>query len=299
MVAFYKHDIPHWMDGTESLSDGAYRAYHVIIGLIYLQEGPIVLNERGIAGRCNQRRDRFRRNLQELVDAGKLRIVGGKIENTRANDEIAKIEAKRKRIANGRVGDHSDIVEAASEHIRTDKPLDLLSADQVPTPIDKTRQEEKKTPPTPPAGGSDASEAWTRFKASWPIGSDLTPQAEATFAALSEPDRAAAVARVPGYVQEARVNDRKLCTARRFLAERRWEGVRYTPPPPPSPNLFIKPSTDPQKWAFWKAFYATQAAQGDRKARSSLAIMTAREPNDNGVVVPRELPKQLGAEAAE
>ena len=44
MVAFYKHDIAAWMDGTESLSDRAYRAYHVIVQMIYLNEGPIALN---------------------------------------------------------------------------------------------------------------------------------------------------------------------------------------------------------------------------------------------------------------
>ena len=32
----------------EALSDGAYRAYHVICQLIYLNEGPVALNEHGI-----------------------------------------------------------------------------------------------------------------------------------------------------------------------------------------------------------------------------------------------------------
>ena len=51
MVAWYKHDIPDWMDGTEGLDDGPYRVHHVVCQLIYLNEGPIALNEKGIAGR--------------------------------------------------------------------------------------------------------------------------------------------------------------------------------------------------------------------------------------------------------
>ena len=54
MVAYYQHDIAAWMDGTEGLSDGEYRVYHIICQLIYLKDGPIVMHETGIAGRCHQ-----------------------------------------------------------------------------------------------------------------------------------------------------------------------------------------------------------------------------------------------------
>lgn len=82
MVAFYKHDIPAWMDGTEQLSDGAYRLYHVVCQLIYLNEGSITLNEHGIAGRCRQSIRTFRANLKELTDAGKLEVIGHKIDGS-------------------------------------------------------------------------------------------------------------------------------------------------------------------------------------------------------------------------
>lgn len=91
MVAWYKHDIPAWMDGTESLSDGAYRAYHVVVQMIYLNGGPITLNERGIAGRCRQHVLKFRNCLKELVDAGKLSLVDDKIHNGRAARELSKL----------------------------------------------------------------------------------------------------------------------------------------------------------------------------------------------------------------
>ncbi len=44
-MEFYRHEIPSWMDGTEALSDGQYRLYHVVCQLIYQNEGPIRLNE--------------------------------------------------------------------------------------------------------------------------------------------------------------------------------------------------------------------------------------------------------------
>lgn len=79
MVGFYKHDIPAWMDGTEALSDGAYRVYHVVVQLIMLNEGPIARNDRGIAGRCNQTVKAFGRYLDELISIGKLTFEGDRI----------------------------------------------------------------------------------------------------------------------------------------------------------------------------------------------------------------------------
>lgn len=87
-MKFYKRHILDWMDGTENLSDGAYRAYDVILNLIYLHEGPITLNEKGIAGRCKQSTRAFRSHLRELFDSGKLALVSGKLVNIRAEKEI-------------------------------------------------------------------------------------------------------------------------------------------------------------------------------------------------------------------
>lgn len=105
MVGWYKHDIPAWMDGTENLSDGAYRAYHVICQLIYLNEGPIALNEHGIAGRCRQSIRAFRRNLQELISAGKLSLENGRLRNSRADSELEKVAENR--INAGKGGENS------------------------------------------------------------------------------------------------------------------------------------------------------------------------------------------------
>jgi len=101
MVEFYNHRIAMWMDGTQGLSDGAYRAYHVIVQLIYLHDGPITFNERGLAARCNQHVLAFRRFFKELTDSQKLAVVDGKVHNRRATDELSRIATRRERKAQG------------------------------------------------------------------------------------------------------------------------------------------------------------------------------------------------------
>lgn len=101
MVSWYKRDIPKWMDGTEGLSDGAYRAYDVIVNLIYLNEEPIKLNEHGIAGRCKQSVRAFRSNLKELLDAGKLTLEDGRLRNSRADFELGNVAKNRENAARG------------------------------------------------------------------------------------------------------------------------------------------------------------------------------------------------------
>jgi hypothetical protein len=84
------------MDGTQGLSDSAYRAYHVICQLIVLNEGPIAFNERGIAGRCNQSLRKLRLNVADLIEAGKLKLEDGKLSNSRPDLEIGDMKVKRK-----------------------------------------------------------------------------------------------------------------------------------------------------------------------------------------------------------
>ena len=83
MVAWYKHDIPAWMDSTEDLDDGAYRVLHVVCQLIYLAEQPIAFNEHGLAGRCRQSLSAFRKNINLLLDSGKLELDLGRLKNSR------------------------------------------------------------------------------------------------------------------------------------------------------------------------------------------------------------------------
>jgi len=101
MVAFYKHDIPAWRGGTATLSDRAYRVYHVIVEQIMLHEGPVALHERSLAGLANRSIRDFRAALAELIAAGKVRIDEEKIHNVRAESELVQIEANRQNAAKG------------------------------------------------------------------------------------------------------------------------------------------------------------------------------------------------------
>lgn len=119
MVAFYKHDIPAWMDGTESLDSAeSYRTYHVIVQLIYQNEGPIKNNEHGIAGRCRQSLKTYRAALANLIKLEKLKLdERGRIDNGRASIELQKIDEQR--IKAGRGGKNS-----AGRPKSADKPLE-------------------------------------------------------------------------------------------------------------------------------------------------------------------------------
>jgi hypothetical protein len=101
MVAWYMHDIPAWMDGTESLDDGAYRVYHVVCQLIYFNDGPITLHEHGIAGRCNMHILSFRKHLKTLLDLGKLTQTDGRLSNNRAATELERVHNRRLTSAKG------------------------------------------------------------------------------------------------------------------------------------------------------------------------------------------------------
>ncbi len=159
MVAWYKHDIPDWMDGTESLSDGAYRAYHVICQLIYLHEGDITLNEHGIAGRCKQSIRAFKTNLQELLDAKKLTLVNGCLRNSRAESELEKVGENRENARTG--GENSG--KSRRNRNASDKPLKNKEAGEAALPekrTDKTRLDE--TRPEETLASQSAPRRWTR-----------------------------------------------------------------------------------------------------------------------------------------
>lgn len=140
MVAFYKHDIPSWMDGTEGLTAEEYRVYHVVVMLIYLNEWPIEANERGLAGRCNMHRLTFRTALASLIKSGKLVLENGQLTNARAVAELASIEENRR---NARKGGKAS---GASRRRRVWEKID--APDPQPTPnLSPTPLEPRPNPP--------------------------------------------------------------------------------------------------------------------------------------------------------
>lgn len=146
---FYKHDIPDWMDGTEGLDAEPYRAYHVICQLIYLSEGPIALNEHGIAGRCKQSIRTFRAAMKVLIESGKLTVSDGKISNSRAKKELEKVSENR---LNASKGGHKSAEVRSSHH----KSLEINEPPQAPLQnnlslIEERRGEETKKEKQEPA----------------------------------------------------------------------------------------------------------------------------------------------------
>jgi uncharacterized protein YdaU (DUF1376 family) len=151
MATFYKHDIASWMDGTEELSHEAYRALHVIVQLIMLNESPIVLNERGLAGRCNMPTKRFMKAVAELIDARKITLRNGKIWNERAQEELENIQKHRGNSAKG--GKISRKPPVSDQEISKNSPNGIrnpLTDNDVPLsaltegPKEKRREEEKR-----------------------------------------------------------------------------------------------------------------------------------------------------------
>ena len=142
MASWYVHNIAAWMDGTEKLEHAAYRAYHIVCQLMYLNEGPIENNETGLAGRCNQHPLKFRHALAQLVKLGKIKIVDGKLSNDRVMEELKRLSTPRQPRANRKATPASPPSNPAAttpgsgsqaiENIHTEKQ----------TRLDKTRQEE-------------------------------------------------------------------------------------------------------------------------------------------------------------
>lgn len=134
MALFYKHDIAAWMDGTEHLDDGCYRVYHVICQLIYLNEGPIRVNENGIAGRCHQSVRSFRVNLAKLLELGLISTSEGRLSNSRAEKELEKIGENRLNAAKGGKARHKPL--------ENNTPVQAPLLEQPALRLEETRQEE-------------------------------------------------------------------------------------------------------------------------------------------------------------
>lgn len=126
MVAFYKHNIVDWRSGTVNLSDRAYRLYHVLIEEIMLNEGPVPLHERSLAGKSNRSTRDFRAALQELVDAGKITVQDGFVSNSRCESELNTVRTNRETAANG--GRNSGEVRRKDKEINADCEAPLPSA---------------------------------------------------------------------------------------------------------------------------------------------------------------------------
>lgn len=247
MVAWFKHDIPAWMDGTEGLDDGPYRAYHVICQLIYLNEGPISLNEVGIAGRCKQHILAFRRNLRTLIDLGKLHLIDGRLSNDRAATELQSVANHRATSAKGGRGSAGvakrsrqgvEGVDAGSKLDDGSKPLEnkdpttvtLLDHQHHKTRLEETREEKKEHCPVASATRTkhDYSEDFENsFWKPYPRTPIMSKQeAWREWMKLAPDKRLASCKALPGYIRHLKQNPTlQAVHACRFLSQGRAEGI--------------------------------------------------------------------------
>lgn len=247
MVAWYKHDIPAWMDGTEDLGDGPYRAYHVICQLIYLNEGPIALNEIGIAGRCKQHILAFRRNLQTLIDLKKLSLIDGRLSNDRAATELQSVANHRATSAKGGRGSagvakgsrRDDAVvgsvvqrDTTSNHLKTNAPatVPLLHTQHQETREEKTREEKKehcRVSKETPTKQIYSEEFELNFWKPFPRTAIMSKKEAWREWMKLEPDqRSAACRAIPGYDAHLKKNPTLHAVhACRFLSQNRAEGI--------------------------------------------------------------------------
>lgn len=178
MVGFYKHDIPAWMDGTERLSDAAYRAYHVVVQLIMLNEGSITRNDRGIAGRCNQTLRTFQRALDELLSAGKLTLSGDQISNARAGRELAFVMKNRENAGKG--GKTRADREKSRENNENEAANPLINKDQSQAPLEtlsSLKEKRREDNPIAPKGAKDTKpEGFDQFWAAYPKRDGANPE---------------------------------------------------------------------------------------------------------------------------
>jgi uncharacterized protein YdaU (DUF1376 family) len=191
MVAFYKHDIAAWRGGTASLSSDQYRVYHIIIEQMMIDEGPIQVHERMLAGLSNMSVRAFRKALEELISMGKLVRNVGEISNFRVENELKSIRNNRENAKTGGVSSgksrrndnfedkkDNDFNEESEAPLRSgSKPkreeIDIekrreeiespLPSEGPPTPVlgDDEKPRQRAKPVAPASRGSRLSEDWS------------------------------------------------------------------------------------------------------------------------------------------
>jgi len=297
MVGFYKHDIPAWMDGTETLSDSAYRAYHVVVQLIMLNEGPIALNERGIAGRCNMTVKAFRRALAELVQAGKVTLEAGRIHNARADRELESVMKNRENAGKG--GKTRAIRAETQKSIPDDvpKPLKINDADQASLEnLSSLKEKRREDSPIVPKG--TPLDRFEEFRAAYPsrnVRFQATTARKRWLEALkrgADPENIIAGAKsyAAEQVRIGKAGTEFVKTAEVWLRNQLW--LDYQPEPaaadgrPAGPDSYLASLSDDD----WRSHLRRWRSTG---GQWTLANRT-RPPDDPGTKVPAHLLAELG-----
>lgn len=147
LAEYYKHEIAKWNVATDDLTLEQEAAYHRVVGMIRLYERPFRHNLRVLSGmwRCNERR--ASRILNELIEAGKLRIEDGFIIDEKAVDDASKL--RQSRVDKQSAGRQGGIESGKSRR----KSLENNNTDEAPA---STREEKAREEKTINGGGGSA-----------------------------------------------------------------------------------------------------------------------------------------------
>jgi uncharacterized protein YdaU (DUF1376 family) len=101
-LPYYKRFPRDFLEGTIGLSFEVKGAYAIVLDLIYMRDGRLPDDARYISGQLGCSVRKWSAILAELVEAGKLQVVGGIISNFRADyltEESRKYQDKQAEIA--------------------------------------------------------------------------------------------------------------------------------------------------------------------------------------------------------
>ena len=277
MVAFYKHDIAQWRSGTVALSDRAYRVYHVIVEEIMLNEGPVPLHERSLAGKANRSVRDFRAALDELVTFGKVSIRDGFVTNSRAEKELSGIRTNREHASNG--GRKSAEQRKNDNEINgtVQAPLELASK---PKREEKRREEIETSSLCPKPVRTQYPDDFEKFWTLYPTDQNMSKkQAGKVWLRLSVDDRQKAIASLPAYNAYCQAHpDYRPKHAEGYLSQAKFEGHLAAAQKIATRSVYVERGS-PQ-WTAWDAHY--------RKTKGSAPPTDAR----GGWSFPSEWPPQ-------
>lgn len=281
VVAFYKHDIAKWRGGTVALSDRAYRVYHVIIEEIMLNEGPVPLHERSLAGKANRSVRDFRAALDELVTFGKVSVRDGFVHNSRAETELKSIRDNRENAANG--GRKSGEVRQNINDLKGCDEAPLHSATKPKR--DREREEKKEIEPSvlcPKPVRTQYPADFENFWSLYPTDQNMSKkQALKVWQRLPADERQKAIASLPAYRAYCHAHpDYRPKHAEGYLSQAKYDGHLAAAQKIASRSFYVERGT-PQ-WTAWDAYYRkTKGSAPPTDARGGWSFPTEWPPQEN------------------
>lgn len=91
-MKWYKRDPDAALNGMRSLSDEQYKAYNIILDLLYSRDGKVPDDGRFMCSHLNWDPRKWRRVRGELLALGKIHSEGDFLSNSRASYEIPKAQ---------------------------------------------------------------------------------------------------------------------------------------------------------------------------------------------------------------